>query len=90
MIHDAKNQRNYAQNPVMGTIQVTYQNVTNTAKSIGPEQNQNVDQECHDFSIQFSSQEGCRSGLTGSPGKTVYQQWYRGFKSHPFRQLIIA
>jgi hypothetical protein len=25
------------------------------------------------------------SGLNGSPGKTVYQKWYRGFKSRPFR-----
>ena len=29
--------------------------------------------------------EGCRSGLTGGPGKTVYQQWYREFESRPFR-----
>ncbi len=32
--------------------------------------------------------ERCRSGLTGSPGKTVYQKWYRGFESHPFRQVL--
>ncbi len=30
---------------------------------------------------------GCRSGLTGGPGKTVSPQGDRGFESHPHRQL---
>src|SRR3989344_973860 len=30
--------------------------------------------------------EGCRSGLTGDPGKIVCQQWHREFESRPFRQ----
>ena len=29
--------------------------------------------------------ERCRSGLTGGPGKTVYQKWYREFESRPLR-----
>ena len=28
-------------------------------------------------------------GLTASPGKTVYQKWYRGFESLLFRNLKI-
>ncbi len=29
--------------------------------------------------------EGCKSGLSGEPGKLVYGQPYRGFESHPLR-----
>ena len=32
--------------------------------------------------------EGCKSGLSGEPGKLVYGKPYRGFESHPLRQEI--
>ena len=33
------------------------------------------------------NKERCKSGLIGSPGKTVCLYGYRGFESHPLRQL---
>ena len=33
------------------------------------------------------SRERCRSGLTGSTGNAVYGKPYRGFESHPLRQV---
>ena len=37
--------------------------------------------------MRIPKMERCVSGLNGSPGKTVCQQWHRGFESRPFRQF---
>ena len=39
--------------------------------------------------MRFPKMERCVSGLNGSPGKTVCQQWHRGFESRPFRNIAI-
>src|SRR5207302_1434136 len=37
-----------------------------------------------------AKKDGCRSGLTGTPGKRVWSKSHRGFESLPIRQLSFS